>query len=284
MKNTIIMLILLALIGVPTHAQINQNLRQNVLKTLVEREINQTLNRMSYPGLDPLTFSTAQRRQLAAGEKVEMIEPQFPVLTAIFPFIKLRNASWINIYQVDNDCQVKKIRSEMTLGPEKAAFDLTLLSGYLPIIAILTLPLFGGFNQEKITKAKTTCFVAISNFLLFISIIVGLTISGLVTGGLLFGLLIVAAMIIVCLGKQTKTNKLIVLAGLISGTFAGVYAGRFSQLGFTAFSSQMMIIWMYAAFFLLAGLVSIVIMQLSKTSDNWKEVIFIIKDDYPDNN
>lgn len=278
MKTLVIILVVFiinTLSAQTNSSKTDELIKKNALKKMIEREIDKTLNQLTYPGIDPLIFSTAQRRQLAAGEIVEKKSCSYSIPTKILPIITLNDVSVTESYK-NISGQVKKVESKLEFGSSKTTWIISLISFYLPIFLIFSIPIFSGFNQNKLIKTRTTLFVVISNLFLFISILGGIIASSFTINGLMFGLPIIAAMIVTMIGNRTSAEKMLVFSGIITGTFAGVYTGRLSLLGFTVLSHELFIIWTYVTIYALAGTIAVIAMWLTKTDT---EIIIDIEDD-----
>lgn len=282
MKNVLILLITflsintLAVYGQASPSRAEEIIRQNALRKVMEWEINESLRHMSYPGLDPALFSTSEKRRLAGGEKVENRNPLFPIVSDIFPLVKLRQASTIDFYK-NIDGQVKKISSQSEFGAPKTTIAISIISVYVPWLLAFFIPI-AGFERNKIIKRRITSFIILANLFVLTSIILGYLVSGFTDNSYLFGLFIMILLALTFLSDWLTSEKIIAISGLIAGTFAGVYVGRLSILGFSLVSKEFGLIWIYTGIYILSSLISLVAMWFTKTADSWKDVIFAVSD------
>lgn len=277
MKTLSALLIMFISIWAPAQTSIQPNHRVEEttgrLQKIADRELEQTLYRLSYNNVDENMFSLPEKKRLAGGDTVKKKIFQFIVPTTVVP-TKMSEAYLNNTYAVSNDV-VKAKDSKIVLSDETIN-DISVLSFLLPLLAVFFAPLVGcgatGFVKKMIMRN-----ILLAEAIVFLYFIFGI-ISDLANNPVVLGMIILTLALRTVLSKKTITEKTIVVSGIIAGSSLAIFSARLLLLGFSIFSGELSVMWGYLGIYVLVGLVAAII--VARTKDKPEAIFLVISDDY----
>lgn len=253
MKTLTVLLIMLISTWAP--AQTSGRLQQ-----ITDRELEQTLYRLSYNNVDESLFSLPEKKRLAGGDTVRKKIWQFVVPTTIIP-TKMSEAYLDNTYAIKNDAvSIKK--SKVILSGETIN-DISVLSFLVPLLVIFFTPMVGCGATGSVKKLiMKKIFLAETIALLYFSF--GIIFSNLANNPIVSGATVLTLVLITVLSKKTKTEKTIIVSAIIAGSSLAIFSARLSLLGFGLFSAGMSVIWGYLGIYILVGSTAAIIVASTK--------------------
>jgi len=256
-----------------TSNQSHDKIKSGRLQKIDDQELEETLYRLSYNNVDASLFSLPEKKQLAGGGTVKKKIWQFVVPTTLIP-TKISDAYLNNTYIINNDMvEVKKSEAILSGGTIN---DISVLSFLLPLLIIFLVPLIGCGATPSVKKIITKNIFLAEAVAVF-SFLAGIIASCLANNLMVSGIIVLILIIVILFSRSTKTEKAIVMSGIIAGSSLAIFSARLSLLGFGVFSSEMLVIWGYLGIYILVGLVAAFI--VTKTKNEPEEIILDIEDD-----
>jgi len=244
------------------------------LQKIADRELEETLYRLSYHNIDASLFSLSEKKQLAGGGTVKKKIYQFVVPTTLIP-TKISDAYLNNTYIINND--VVEVKDSKAILSGGTINDISVLSFLLPLLIIFLVPLIDCRATPSVKKIITKNIFLAEAIAVFSSL-AGIIVSYLANSPVVSGIIVLTLIIVILFSKSTKTEKAIVMSGVIAGSSLAIFSARLSLLGFGLFSSEMSVIWGYLGIYILVGSVAAFI--VTRTKDEPEAIILVIEDDY----
>jgi len=244
------------------------------LQKIADRELEQTLYHLSYNNVDESLFSLSEKKRLAGGDTVKKKIFQFMVPTTLIP-TKMSEAYLDNTYAIDNDAV--RIKGSKVILSDDTINDISVLSFLLPLLVIFFTPLVSCGATGSIKKLIVRN-IFLAEVIVFLYFIFGIIFNNLANNPVVSGMIVLTLVLITVLSKKTKTEKTIVVSGIIAGSSLAIFSARLSILGLGLFSSGMSVMWGYLGIYILVGSTAAII--VASTRDEPEAIILAIEDDY----
>lgn len=287
MKNlisTLVSLVVLIILGASFQVSAGQNsksqeiIKQNMIKKIVAQELPQfgeSKPKIVFKEINKNIFSESQRNQLTKGQTIQKKSWKLNILNFRYYFglPVLYQSAVYNLGTYKNiQGKTQKINTEQIIEPAANVLDISLISFYLPILIVLLIPIF---MRTETAKLLVTALIVMVDLSVLSFIFLGVILSNYLASGIICELIVSALLILTLIGLTILWERVIWISGIIIGICAAVFSARLYLLGFSPLSPGFVFVWEYVGFYILAGVLGIVIMLLKKSPKEEDEAIYI---------